>query len=363
MGKSSGVKTQAVHLIRKYSGGQFKERAQLTLVATEDGRIVPEEFDVALACIVDDSHELAWLERADCQNREDGKWYQAVSERSIVPLTFQGQTVNEAELDTIRDGIYARAVEQAKNRKYREAKQGSAYDRLVWIACTGAVVAIVALALNSFGSKGDETGYLPVQDVALAGVQIPFMIQMLGAVILAGGVFLWRYLRNKKKKKARDEKYVQDTLTQEAKVAKLADLKDEDRTEEERKARRKQIAEQLASGEISYNALVVDKWTFGREYLETQVIEKLKNTTHGIGRQWRYGVDVVYWLERKGNALIPVTINETLGHLPGDLWDALQVDDVDMVYDMKRPQGLGKYAPYLIVFGISIFALIVAMNR
>jgi hypothetical protein len=144
------VKDIVVKGYRQASGGRLKERAQLCLIATEDGRLREVELDVTLACIEDQEHELAFLEDHANQfkNRQDDKWYQVLGERSTIPISLIEKRTDDSELETLINGIFERSTESAKSRKYREAKKNKNWDRFVWLTCGVVSVAVVIAVLQ-----------------------------------------------------------------------------------------------------------------------------------------------------------------------------------------------------------------------
>lgn len=130
---------------RKLMGGKTKQRSQLCLVGTEDGRLVPPEFDVLRACAVDSSTESAYLLDAGNQfrNRDDGKWYQLIGERSTLPICLLRETP-VTDLKKLIEEIFKESKEATKDRKYREAKEGKNWNRFTWlvamIVCTAMVL-------------------------------------------------------------------------------------------------------------------------------------------------------------------------------------------------------------------------------
>jgi hypothetical protein len=115
------------------------------------------------------------------------------------------------------------------------------------------------------------------------------------------------------------------------------------------------------------NCLVMDIKTrsYGPEFIKEKQLIKLRDGPTGLGRQWYYGLQSVYWLVRDlTGKLSPVEVPQTLEHPPGELWEALQQEDAEIIFDMTKEQHLlEKYAPYLVMFGISFFALIVFVTQ
>lgn len=142
-----------------------------------------------------------------------------------------------------------------------------------------------------------------------------------------------------------------------------------------RKSGKKKAALAKASGRSSKkervpNALVmdIDRGNFGPEYIDAKTILKLK-IKRQLGPQWNYGAALsLYWLTRrtvtkrkkKTVHYTKVPYPETLKYPPGLLWEFIMQPETEGFFEIEQEnQGLIKYGPYLAVFGISIFAMIV----
>jgi hypothetical protein len=128
-------------------GVKTKVRSQLVLMATEDGRIKPQELDVLRVCCVDKASESAYLMDSANQFRNplDGKWYQLLGERSTIPICLLRET-NVKNLRLLINGLYKESKEVTKAKKYREAKENPVFNQFRTLAfiviCALAVVLI-----------------------------------------------------------------------------------------------------------------------------------------------------------------------------------------------------------------------------
>ena len=137
--------------VRKLIGGKTKERSQLCLIGTEDGRLISIELDVLRACAVDERRESAYLLDASNQakSRKDGKWYQLLGERSTLPIGLFHETSTKDLKSLVRD-IYREAKEATKDKKYREAKENKLWVRFTWLVSMIVVAAIVLVFLRGW---------------------------------------------------------------------------------------------------------------------------------------------------------------------------------------------------------------------
>lgn len=140
--------------INELRGIKTKSRSQMCLIGTNGLTLRLKEIEVAESCAADQETELAFLLDPENQmiNREDGKQYQILGEKSIIPIalmTPSSISADENDLKEVLGDIYKLAYGRAKTKKMKE-HQNKLWDRFVWIACTAAIVAITLAVLNGF---------------------------------------------------------------------------------------------------------------------------------------------------------------------------------------------------------------------
>lgn len=97
--------------------GKTKQRSQMCLVSTPDGRLMTIEENVQKDCIIDDNRFTAWLLDADNQFKDEstGNWFQFVGEYSSIPICLLKQreqfknkkdTTSANNLQTMIEGIF-----------------------------------------------------------------------------------------------------------------------------------------------------------------------------------------------------------------------------------------------------------------
>jgi hypothetical protein len=96
--------------------GKTKVRSQMLLVATEDGRLVPEETPARKGCAVDDDKLSAFLLDASnlVKDEVSGIAYQLVGERSCAPICLlnpredfkRKKTFVDGKLQTSEEGLW-----------------------------------------------------------------------------------------------------------------------------------------------------------------------------------------------------------------------------------------------------------------
>ncbi len=125
-------------------GKKTKDRSQLVLCGTNDGRILLKELEAGRVCCIDKGTESAYLIDTPNQfyNPEDKQWYQPIGERSSVPIALLVAT-NFGDLWTLIQQLFKEAKEACEVRKYREAAVkgfGTYFDILMAMVLVGALV-------------------------------------------------------------------------------------------------------------------------------------------------------------------------------------------------------------------------------
>ena len=114
------------------------------------------------------------------------------------------------------------------------------------------------------------------------------------------------------------------------------------------------------------NALVQDVFAQaeGLEHLTENVVNRLRSAG-SLGRRWDYEGKKVYWLQRaKGGSLKPVIPPVDMTHSPYEIWCAIHQPETEIFFDVSSEKSaFAKYGPYIAVFAISIFALVVRMGN
>lgn len=135
---------------RGLRGGKTQERSQMVLVGTEDGRIVPTETDVRRACSIVEKAESAYLLDSANQfkNKADGRWYQFLGERSVIPICLLKNTPVE-DLTALLNHILEEVFETAKDRMYRKARGSELWNRFAWLSSAIVIVALAVFMINT----------------------------------------------------------------------------------------------------------------------------------------------------------------------------------------------------------------------
>ena len=131
-------------------GGRTKERSQMVLVGTEDGRQVSKETSVNRACAVIEETETAYLLDPNNQFKDesDGRWYQWLGERSAVPICPIKPT-GISNLTNLMEQIFRENFEATKDYMYQKAQKTSLGQRFVWLISALVVAAIAVFFITA----------------------------------------------------------------------------------------------------------------------------------------------------------------------------------------------------------------------
>ena len=133
-----------------FRGNKTKVRSQLCLVGTEDGRLVPKEYDVLRVCCLDMPTETAHI--LDSSNQvysvKDKKWYQLIGERSVIPICVFRPT-NIKDIRKLINALYLEAKEAVKAKKYREAKENAIWKRFTYMTAALVIAGICVFLIKS----------------------------------------------------------------------------------------------------------------------------------------------------------------------------------------------------------------------
>lgn len=141
----------------KIKFGKTKERSQMCIIATDDGRLIDKELPALYSCMADDATAQAWLIDPENQYQgKDGHWYQAITEKTRVPLALRQAsqyTGEEGEkiLDNLADEIYKLTKERAKARQVERAHEQERLGKITMIISIVCGTLLIIGAFNYFG--------------------------------------------------------------------------------------------------------------------------------------------------------------------------------------------------------------------
>jgi hypothetical protein len=113
--------------------GKRKQRSQMCLIFTDDGKIIERELAVLRGCCDDPEHNAAYL--IDHENQyvgQDGNSYQIVSERSCIPICMR-QKSNITDLKKLMNDISKAASAAARRQPFADSLKDKWGDKLLWV--------------------------------------------------------------------------------------------------------------------------------------------------------------------------------------------------------------------------------------
>jgi len=130
--------------------GKRKQRSQMCLVFTDDGRLITIELEVLRGCVNDDATRQAFLiDAANQYMGDDRHWYQVLGERSTIPICMLKPT-EVKNLEDLINQIFHESQESAKLLQYERAGQNSIMDKILWIVAIPCSALLIAFAIIYF---------------------------------------------------------------------------------------------------------------------------------------------------------------------------------------------------------------------
>ena len=138
--------------------GKRKERSQMCVLLTEDGRWVEKEYPVANGVIVDEVAGQKWLIMPDnLYLADDGNWYQILTEMSQIPLCprhpshlTDGEN-DEDELSKISNDLFRVTFEDKKTEQFDKANQSAIWNKMLWAISIVCGTMLLFAAISWFG--------------------------------------------------------------------------------------------------------------------------------------------------------------------------------------------------------------------
>lgn len=140
--------------------GKTKERSQMNLVYTGDGRILEREFPCGISSINDDDHRSRYLIDPDNQYQgDDGNMYQMLFDKDAVPLClrktskYRDGIEDEKDMKSLRAGIFKQAFKDKQMEGIESINNSDAWDKaykIVMLICA-TILVIVAIRWKTGG--------------------------------------------------------------------------------------------------------------------------------------------------------------------------------------------------------------------
>lgn len=137
--------------------GKRKERSQMCVLQTKDGRWLDKEYPVG-HCIIDESAGMAWdIADDNLYLGEDGNWYQILSEESEIPICprvphyLADGEHDDADVINRSNEIFALSFEDKKTEQFLKARQSDMWNRIMWIAAMICATMMAFGAMSYFG--------------------------------------------------------------------------------------------------------------------------------------------------------------------------------------------------------------------
>ena len=135
------------------AAGKHKQRSQMCEMFTEDGRILPLEFEVLRSCMDDPVTGMGFL--CDSENQftnESGEWIQLLGERSMVPLS-PIKPSDATDLQELRNKIWHETHEDAKVKQYELAANKDRLNKITTLIAIPCITILFIYAIQTFGGK------------------------------------------------------------------------------------------------------------------------------------------------------------------------------------------------------------------
>ena len=139
--------------------GKRKERSQMCVLLTEDGRWVDKEFPVANGVIVDEIVGQKWLIMPNnLYLADDGNWYQILTDMSQIPLCLRNpshlvgdEKENTNGLTEISNDLFKVTFEDKKTEQFDKANQSAIWDKMLWCISIVCGTMLLFAAIRWFG--------------------------------------------------------------------------------------------------------------------------------------------------------------------------------------------------------------------
>lgn len=131
--------------------GKRKERSQMHLIETIDGRLIERELPVSDKCAIFDETKNAFLIDHDNQIKHRGVQYQIVEERNGVPLGVLVNTPDhEKGILATRENLFEEAFEQKQTEGIEEINTNDKWGKIVTVVSIICATILIIVAIRWF---------------------------------------------------------------------------------------------------------------------------------------------------------------------------------------------------------------------